>query len=137
MRGWSGEGAVKSTRRQILAVGTTSLAALAVAGRAVARTHLVTMDPSGSKFVPDSITIRRGDTVEWENTTSVIHSVTFDPAKSKVAGNVALPPGVAPFDSGTIRRGDKWSHSFETRGTYKYICRFHENMRMIGVVGVK
>ncbi|MGA0604733.1 cupredoxin domain-containing protein [Phenylobacterium sp. VNQ135] len=124
-------------RRRTFVGGAAAVAALASAGRAAAKTHTVTMDPAGSKFTPDTITVRRGDTVEWENTTSVLHSVTFDPAKSKVAGNVELPAGVAAFDSGPMRREAKWSHVFETPGVYRYICRYHENMRMVGTVVVK
>lgn len=123
-------------RRVVVGAGTLALFA-GVAGRAAAKTHLVTMDPAGSKFAPDTITIRRKDTVEWENTTSVLHSVTFDPAKSKVPGNVVLPVGVAPFDSGAMRREAKFAHTFDTPGTYRYICKYHENMKMVGTVIVK
>lgn len=121
-----------------LVVGGGALALFSGAARGVAaKTHVVTMDPAGSKFAPDTITIRRNDTVEWENTTSVLHSVTFDPAKSKVAGNVVLPVGVSPFDSGGLRREAKFAHTFETPGTYRYICKYHENMKMVGTVIVK
>ena len=123
-------------RRAVIGAGALALAST-VAGRASAKTHVVTMDPAGSKFTPDTITIRRKDTVEWENTTSVLHSVTFDPSMSKVAGNVELPAGVAPFDSGAMRREAKFAHTFDAPGTYRYICKYHEGMKMVGAVIVK
>lgn len=123
-------------RRAVIGMGALALLS-GVPRRAAAKTHVVTMDPAGSKFTPDVITVRRGDTVEWENTTSVLHSVTFDPAKSKAPGNVALPDGVAPFDSGPLRREAKFAHVFETPGVYRYICKYHENMKMVGTVIVK
>lgn len=118
-------------------LGLTALSALPSRGLAAPTTHQVSVDPALSKFAPANLTIRLGDTVEWENTAYVIHSVTFDPARSKVAGNVALPAGVAPFDSGALKAGAVFSHTFTTRGTYRYICRFHEAMGMVGSVTVK
>lgn len=123
-------------RRQVLGAGLATGAAL-VAGAAQAKTHLITMDAAGSKFTPDSLTIRRNDTVEWENTTPVMHSVTFDPSMSKVPGNVELPKGVAPFDSGRMLRDAKFAHQFTVPGVYRYICKYHEGMKMVGSIIVK
>ncbi len=50
------------------------------------------------------------------------------------AGNVVLPNGVAPFDSGNIEEDGTFSHTFAAKGTYKYICKFHEAMGMVGTV---
>lgn len=118
-------------------LGLALAAALPRASLAAATTHAVTVDPAGSKFAPGDLTIRVGDTVEWENTAFVGHSVTFDPARSKVAGNVVLPAGAEPFDSGLMKAGARFSHTFTTRGAYRYICRFHEAMGMVGSVTVK
>lgn len=126
--------------RRAITKGALAAAAAAVlpkAALAAPKTHSVTVDAAASKFTPAALTIKAGDTVEWENTAYVAHSATFDPAKSKVAGNVALPAGVAPFDSGMMKGGAKFSHTFTVKGTYKYICRFHENMGMVGQIIVR
>ena len=122
-------------RRMVLAGAVVGL--FAVARQARAASHSVTMNPSTSKFEPATLTIKRNDTVEWENTTGVFHSVTCDPSLSKVPGNVVLPAGVAPFDSGRMKREAVFTHQFTEPGTYKYICKYHENMNMVGTVIVK
>lgn len=122
-------------RRVLAAIAGSGLGFAAFPARA--KSHSVTMNPASSQFEPASLTIRRNDTVEWENTTGVLHSVTFDPAAAKSPDAVALPDGVAPFDSGRMKRGDKFSRRFDKSGTYKYICKYHEGMGMVGVVIVK
>ena len=89
-----------------------------------------------SRFVPEMVTIAAGDTVKWTNPAFVTHSVTFDPAMAATPGNVALPPGVTPFDSGNLEEDQSFSHTFTVKGTYKYICKMHEAMGMVGTVVV-
>ena len=55
---------------------------------------------SGLKYVPATITIKAGQSVEWRNKAFMTHTVTDDPAKVKDAAHVALPAGAAAFDSG-------------------------------------
>ena len=83
---------------------------------------------------PDTVTIAAGDTVKWTNTGFVTHSVTFDPSMAAKAADVASPAGVAPFDSGNVEEDGTFSHTFMVKGTYKYICKFHEAMGMVGTV---
>ena len=89
-----------------------------------------------SRFAPEVVNIAVGDTVKWTNSGFVTHTVTFDPSMAATAGNVVLPSGVAPFDSGNIEEDGTFSHTFTTKGTYKYICKFHEAMGMVGTVVV-
>ena len=91
-------------------------------------------DPSQSKFAPESLTIKAGDTVTWTNPQIVAHTVTFDPAQAKTAGDAVLPAGVAPFDSGDLQQDQTFKHQFTVKGTYKYFCKYHEDMRMVGTV---
>jgi len=119
------------------ALAFAAAAALPKVAAAAPTTHEVTVDPDSSRFTPADLVIRLGDTVEWENTGFVAHSVTFDPAKSKIPGAVVLPDGVAPFDSGLMKKGEKFRHTFTTKGVHKYVCKFHENMGMVGSVTVK
>jgi len=87
-------------------------------------------------FAPATVNVAVGDTVTWTNPGIITHSVTCDPAQAATAANVALPAGVAPFDSGTMEQDATFSHTFTVKGTYKYICKMHEAMGMVGTVVV-
>ena len=60
--------------------------------------------------------------------------MTFDPAQAIKASDVVLPAGVAPFGSGDIEEEASYSHTFTVKGTYKYVCKYHEEMGMVGTV---
>ena len=92
------------------------------------------MGASKMVFLPDVVTIKVGDTVRWTNPGLASHTATFDPAAAKAAGAVALPAGVAPFDSGPIEQGETFSHRFMVKGAYSYVCRYHQGMGMTGKV---
>jgi plastocyanin len=77
-----------------------------------------------------------GDTVKWTNPGVITHTVTFDPAQAATASNVALPAGVAPFGSENMEEDATFSHTFTVKGTYKYVCKMHEAMGMVGTVVV-
>lgn len=90
----------------------------------------------GLKFEPAEVRIRAGETVEWRNKAFFAHTVTFDPAQAQDPSQVSLPAGVAPFDSGKIGGGGTWRRRFTTPGTYRYVCKPHEDHDMRGVVVV-
>jgi plastocyanin len=85
-------------------------------------------------FDPSSVTIAVGDTVEWTNPEVITHTVTFDAAQASTAADVALPAGVAPFGSGDLEQDGTFKHTFTVKGTYKYVCKYHETMGMVGTV---
>jgi plastocyanin len=122
---------------QLLAAAGIATAAGSVA-QAQAKTVEVEMK-QGAKMIfdPDTVTINAGDTVNWTNPSFVTHTVTFDPAKAQTASDVVLPAGVAPFDSGSMEQDATFAHQFTAKGTYKYVCKFHEAMGMVGTVIVK
>src|SRR4051812_13774750 len=63
---------------------------------------LVTM--SGFSFEPQRITIRAGQTVEWNNTAAFeTHTVTADPKLAKDPKDVSLPAGAEAFNSGDLK----------------------------------
>jgi plastocyanin len=86
------------------------------------------------RFVPESVTIKAGDTVKWTNPHNISHTVTFDPSKTGAKENAVLPAGVEPFDSGPVEEEGTFSHTFTVKGTYKYVCVYHEGMGMVGTV---
>ena len=115
-----------TTNRRIFAQGLAALGIGAAApALAQAKTVEVAMKQSPKMlFVPGTANIKSGDTVHWSNTYSTTHTVTFDPAKAATPASVALPDGVAPFDSGNIEEDGSFSHTFTVKGTYKYVCVF-------------
>ena len=107
------------------------------AGTAEAQETVVVEMTEDLTFAPKTLTISVGDTVEWQNPSSQMHTATFDPEKASEASNVVLPEGAEPFDSGSVNPGDNWSHTFEVAGRYQYICQPHEGAGMIGEVVVE
>lgn len=119
------------------------LTSLAVAGGAApafaaqSKTVEVSMvNAPTAKFDPETVTIAAGDTIQWTNPAAIAHTVTFDPKEAVNKSLVVLPTGVAPFDSGDMAEGATFKHTFAEKGTYKYICLYHESMGMVGTVVV-
>jgi plastocyanin len=67
-------------------------------------------------FLPSSVTINTGDTVEWTNSDTAAHTVT---AGSPADG----PSGV--FDSSLVLGGAKYAFTFNEIGIYDYFCMVH------------
>jgi hypothetical protein len=67
------------------------------------------------KFGSAKLTVRVGDTVQWTNSDEAPHTVT-------------TTKGPKQFDSGTLKKGDSWSYTFTTPGTYEYYCAVHPDM---------
>ena len=91
-----------------------------------------TVEMSGLSFGPSTVRVKTGDTVEWRNKSSFTHSVNADPAR--FPGDVVIPAGAAPFDSGRIASGAVYRHRFTTPGTYKYVCLPHVDVGMTASV---
>lgn len=108
---------------------------LVSAGNAIAQGKTVdVVMHNDSKFNPVDVKIGVGDTVRWSNKGVLVHTVTFDPKQAIKAASVVLPAGVAAFGSGDLNEEDTYSHTFTAKGTYKYVCKYHEEMGMIGTV---
>ena len=73
-------------------------------------------ETSNACYLPASITINVGDTVEWKNTDTAAHTVT---AGSPADG----PSGV--FDSSLIMAGASFENTFDKTGSYDYFCMVH------------
>lgn len=101
---------------QRLAVALVGIAALSwpthtprAAGPPI--THIVVIQ--GVKYEPDSLTVKRGEWVQWINKDPFPHTVTA--------------PGV--FDSRDIPVGSTWKYLARTAGDYRYACTLHPNMK--------
>ena len=69
-------------------------------------------------FSPASITVKKGTTVTWTNQDATPHPVTED-------DNTAGAPGL---DSKQLAKGETFSGTFNTVGTFTYHCSLHSNM---------
>jgi plastocyanin len=81
------------------------------------------------KFVPEQVTIKVGQTVEWVNDPDgPAHTVTTDADKVADPSHVSMPAGAKPFDSGVIKSGKSYRYTFTVPGVYRYVCQPHEKM---------
>jgi plastocyanin len=85
-----------------------------VASPAASQARVHTIVINGFKFLPDTLTVKTGETVEWKNEDAVVHTAT---AEDKT------------FDSGNIAPGKSWTFVASKPGTYTYICTIHPNMK--------
>jgi plastocyanin len=98
---------------------------LAASGTAMAVTVYVDVGGGGIFFVPDSVTIQRGDTVEWDwNDPIIAHTVT--------SGANGMSDGL--FSSGFHTAPATFSFTFPNAGTFPYFCAPHYSMGMVGQV---
>lgn len=73
----------------------------------------------GTSFHPQSLTVRRGDTVVWKNKDFFPHTVT--------ARNLQ-------FDSHILAEGRSWKHTAKERGEFPYFCTLHPTMTGLLIV---
>jgi len=64
-------------------------------------------------FDPPQVTVKAGETVEWENKDIFSHTVTADDGS---------------FDSGLLAPGESWQMAVKSGNTIAYHCRPHPNM---------
>lgn len=64
------------------------------------------------KFIPEEITISKGDTVEWKNTDFIPHTSTAE----------------KQWDSGLLLPNQSWKHTFTESGEFSYKCTYHPTM---------
>jgi plastocyanin len=93
--------------------GGATYAAGTAAGASAGKpaTHRVTIE--GLKNDPETLTVRRGDTIVWTNKDPFPHTVT-------AAGK---------FDSRDIAADGSWKYVARTAGEFAYICTLHPNMK--------
>ena len=83
-------------------------------------------DETNECFLPSSITISIGDTVQWNNADTAAHTITSGSAQDGVSGL---------FDSSLFMSGETFEFTFEKAGTYDYFCMVHP--WMTGVIHVE
>lgn len=117
-----------------LLVGSAAIALPSLANAAPA--VVIKMSDKPPKYLPSTVNVKVGQTVEWVNSAATLHSVDADPSMVQKPSDVVLPPGAKPFDSGFMQPGATYDYTFTTPGTYHYTCVPHEKDGMNGVVVV-
>jgi len=72
-----------------------------------------TVSMDGTRFQPQSLTVKAGDTIVWVNKDPFPHTATSTSAS---------------FDSHTIAPGASWSYIAAQKGQFAYACAFHPTM---------
>ena len=125
------------TRRGLASLLASFGLAAATKAKAQAKTvEVVMQNDTMPVFAPKDVQIKLGDTVHWVNKGVLVHTVTFNPKEAIKAADVVLPAGAKPFGSKDMNQDETYSHKFTTKGTYKYVCKYHEEMGMVGTVTV-
>jgi len=65
------------------------------------------------QFTPSKVTIKVGGTVTWTNGGPSVHTVTADDGS---------------FSSGQLQKGETFSQTFDSAGTFSYHCSIHPSM---------
>lgn len=71
-------------------------------------------------FTPETINVPTGTEITWINRDSGNHTVTSDPTVTNATNR---------FDSGIIKPGGNYSHTFKDPGLYSYHCKVHTYMK--------
>jgi plastocyanin len=106
--------------RRLALLGVASLALLLPAcgdgggSEPAAPGHVNVLD---NYFDPKSIDVSVGDTVTWDFKGGASHNVIADTFKSK-----------------TLGKGKTFTHTFNSAGTYDYVCTLHNGMNGTVVV---
>ncbi|WP_135851441.1 plastocyanin/azurin family copper-binding protein [Halorussus salinus] len=128
------------TRRGFMRTAAGTTAAAGAAGTAAAQeeggggggSQEVVVGPGGSLvFEPAEITIAPGTTVNWV-WESDNHNIVVE---SQPDG--ANWGGTEGGASQTYNTGHEYSHTFETTGTYEYVCQPHATAGMVGSITVQ
>ncbi len=76
----------------------------------------VHVDALDDHFLPSLVSVKRGGTVVWDFTGLRTHSATDE-------------SGLDLYDSGLVAPGgSSFSFTFESAGTYRFVCTLHEGM---------
>jgi plastocyanin len=93
------------------------------------------VDITDKGFSPEKLEVKAGEKVVWKNMTDREHTVTSnEKAPARAAGGAAADEKPL-FDSGPIKPGATWEHTFTQSGTFGYHCRIDKNLK--GTVVVK
>jgi len=143
-------GGEKKTSEQTTTTTPESAAAAAPAAPGAAgatgATHDVNMVLDGGqyKYVPDQLTIKAGDVVQFHNKSGGPHNVSFwpdsIPSGAADALKAGMPDQMSPLQSNLLTEQDavyKVSFANAPKGDYKFYCLPHLALKMHGKITVQ
>ena len=72
-----------------------------------------------ASFIPENLEIKRGESVTWLNQDKIQHVISADQEEAKVPR----------FLSSNLNKGDSFTFTFDSLGTYKYHCNINPNIK--------
>merc|ERR1712187_524123 len=90
-------------------------------------------DAGALVFVPDNLTIKTGEVVEFVNNVGFPHNVVFDEDNVPEGADVEL----LSHEDYLNAPGEKVTTKFEKAGTYGYYCEPHRGAGMMGKIIVQ
>ena len=116
---------------------TPVLALAAIAALGACKSSMANLPPAGAiitvadyQFSPDTVTVKAGTLVEWDNQGPSTHTVTSDSSVWSTA-TLGPPGGGGPY--GGSSAGGSFRFTFNGTGTFAYHCMIHPTL-MHGVV---
>jgi plastocyanin len=91
---------------------TSSGPPVGMAGATLGAATVTIQATDSNLFTPAKMTAHVGDIIEWSNTGSVLHTVTFTDHSE--------------LNDDTLAGGGVWQVKFTVAGTYPYICTIHQ-----------
>lgn len=95
--------------------GYSALKPAATAASAKAAASATKVAVQDNAFAPASVKVKVGETITFENTGAIAHTVTATDG--------------ADFDSGTMEPGATFEYKASKAGSIGYVCSFHPGMR--------
>jgi plastocyanin len=77
---------------------------------------------TGAVFMPETLKVRPGATVEWSTTDKMPHTITS--RESNADASSLFNSGILSPAAG----GKQWEMRFDQRGTFDYFCMLHPGM---------
>ncbi len=97
----------------------------------------IVLDQSTIHYAPALLRIPLGSTVTWLNKCYYSQSATCDPSKAGQGTVAKLPQNAAPWSSGLLFPGQRYSHKFDIPGTYVYFSLPRLSPGMMGTIIVE
>ncbi|MFT4039826.1 MAG: cupredoxin domain-containing protein [Thermomicrobiales bacterium] len=101
---------------QTTSAATAGLWQAEAATPAVAAPVTVEVPIKGFLYIPQTVTIRAGDSIAWTDMDNAPHTAT------------GVGAAKSALDSGAIIYGQTFTQEFDTAGTFPYFCVYHPNM---------
>ena len=97
----------------------------------------IVLEQSTLQYAPALLRVPLGATVTWLNKCYYSQSATCDPRKAVRGVTASLPKNAAPWSSGLLYPGQRYSRKFDTPGTYVYFSLPHLSPGMMGTIIVE